>query len=282
MTERTSDVVGGAPPFAPPAQATAAAEKARLNLKVGEKGGSGQIIDFLYGRSDTVAVYRTVDGGIQYETRGAELTPVQSRVVQRQNRLYARAKTCLSGVKKKRIIDELGQALFLGLCDSDEARALGYFEDVDGELAQEAQLEARYGYVIWGSIGTVVALVAGTGVANITAGTASALGVGLAAGSVGAWASMLQRASKLKLEPFETPEHLAFQGITRILIGVVFGMVALAAMKANLLFGAFRGEWIIAVVTFAAGYSERIIPELISRIEAHEAEKKIADPGSES
>lgn len=52
-------------------------------------------------------------------------------------------------------------------------------------------------------------LVAGTVISIIARDTnIDAITIGAASGAVGAWASMLQRASRLELGPFETPAHL--------------------------------------------------------------------------
>jgi hypothetical protein len=142
-------------------------------------------------------------------------------------------------------------------------------------------IQARFRYVMGGSITSIlvlaVAILTGVVAAN---GSVDLLAISGGAGGVGAWASILQRASRLELGPLETPAHLQFQGVTRILIGTTFGIVAVAAMNAGLLLSsATQSLWTTGIATFVAGFSERLIPELITRIESQEAKAALA--GSE-
>jgi hypothetical protein len=92
-----------------------------------------------------------------------------------------------------------------------------------------------------------------------------------AAGAVGAWASILSRAAKLVLETFETPTNLQFQGVTRILLGTTFGVVAIVAIKTGQLFpSAADNIWATTLTTFVSGWSERLVPEIIGKFEARE------------
>jgi hypothetical protein len=250
---------------------------------VGDIGASGEKIVRLVGRSDSVAVYRNEKEGVQWETSGDELTPVQLVVVHKYDRLFARTVMVLKGMKRTLLVNELAQALFLALSEPQEAKALKHFDTVARELAQEAQLEARFSYVTSGSWGAFAALALGSVIAILTSNSVSAIGVGVGAGALGAWASILQRASSLKLGAFETPQHLSFQGVTRILIGMVFGVFAIACLKAGLLFSGFEKDlWITGMATFVAGFSERLIPELITRIESHETTIKVGGADGES
>lgn len=78
----------------------------------------------------------------------------------------------------------------------------------------------------------------------------------------------MQRAAKLDVGPFETAVQHAFQEFTRILLGFAFGLLVVAANKANLLLGAaYESEWAVAVVAYVAGFSERFVPKMIHHFE---------------
>ena len=58
--------------------------------------------------------------------------------------------------------------------------------------------------------------------------------VGAVFGVGGAWVSILERAQRLTLKPFEPPSYFAFQGATRIILGAVFGVFIVIVLKAGL------------------------------------------------
>src|SRR5262249_34265391 len=153
---------------------------------------------------------------VQWEIAADELTNTEAAVHHHYDRLSARARECLPKAKLKLLTDDLAHALFLGLSEADEKTALSHFDAVGAELAQEAQIQARFKYVIAGSVTALVALAVGI-ILTIVASNPSInmVAIGAATGGIGAWASILQRASRLELGPLETPAHLQFQGITR-------------------------------------------------------------------
>jgi hypothetical protein len=244
-----------------------------LKYKVGDTHSSGEKIASIFGHSIDVIVFADEKGVVQWETNADLLTPTQSLVHQLYDRQHARVVTCISGLtKRKQLTNELAQALFLGLSAPDEAAAIKHFESVIGRIAYEAQIEARFTYLLTGSgfagailgIGLLVGYFAPLEVRNVI--------VGAVAGSVGAWASILARASQLELGPFETPANLRFQGFTRILLGMVFGLIAIVGMKTGQLFpSGIENVWITTLTTFVSGWSERLIPEIISKFEARAA-----------
>lgn len=244
-----------------------------FQFKVGDTHTSGETIAFIFGHSTDVIVFRDGRDRIQWETNSDLLTRTQSLVHQLYDRLHSRTVTCLPDLsKRKQLAEELAQALFLGLSESDEAKALKYFDSVAARIAYEAQIEARFTYLLTGSISAGVVLAIGLLVGYFASSDVRDLAVGAAAGSVGAWASILSRASQLELGPFETPANLKFQGFTRILLGMVFGVIAIVAMKTGQLFpSGSTNPWITTLTTFVSGWSERLIPEIIGKIETRAA-----------
>jgi hypothetical protein len=245
-----------------------------LQYKVGDKTTAGETIEFIYGHSEQVIVSRDSRNRIQWETAADSLTRTESLVHQLFDRLHARATSCLpEGKKRTQLVDELAQALFLGLSEPDEQKALAYFDNVAGRIAQEAQIEARFTYLVAGSISAAAVLAVGLILAWFLSGAdARAVILGATAGAIGAWASILSRASALELGPFETPSNLKFQGVTRILLGMIFGVVATVAMKSGELFPSGAGSlWTMALITFASGWSERLVPEVIKKVESRAA-----------
>jgi hypothetical protein len=244
-----------------------------FQFKVGDTHTSGETISFIFGHSTDVIVFRDGRDRVQWEINSDLLSRPQSLVHQLYDRLHDRVVSCLSNAsKRKQLTDELAQALFLGLSEADEAKALKYFENVVGRIAHEAQIEARFTYLVTGSVAAGVILAVGLLMGYLLAADVRDIVVGAVAGSIGAWASILSRASQLELGPFETPTNLKFQGFTRILLGMVFGVIAIVAMKTGQLFPSSSSNlWITTLTTFVSGWSERLIPEIISKIETRAA-----------
>lgn len=106
--------------------------------------------------------------------------------------------------------------------------------------------------------------------------------MGGAAGACGAWTSVLQRASRLRVGPFDPPHYLAFQGVTRTLLGGVFGAFVVAASNAGILLTfAKDNSWATAVAGFLAGVSERYVPEMLRDFEQARAATSRETPDTE-
>jgi hypothetical protein len=86
------------------------------------------------------------------------------------------------------------------------------------------------------------------------------------AGIVGATVSILQRSSDVKPEPFSSGGLLAFQGATRVFLGVVFGALVPICAKANIALGLANDNlFALFIVAFFSGINERFVPDLIKK-----------------
>jgi hypothetical protein len=91
--------------------------------------------------------------------------------------------------------------------------------------------------------------------------------VSVSGGFVGALISVLERSSTLQGKVSESLNLIVFQGVLRILLGGIFGLTAYSAAQLNIAFG-FLGSTnpALLLLGLAAGFSERLIPELIQSI----------------
>jgi hypothetical protein len=96
---------------------------------------------------------------------------------------------------------------------------------------------------------------------------ARALALGAFAGLLGACISVLQRSGSLVLTQFPSKTQIVVQAIVRILLGVVFGTLVVIAVKGNVAFGTFKGDMrALFLLAAAAAFSERLIPDLLSKL----------------
>ena len=94
------------------------------------------------------------------------------------------------------------------------------------------------------------------------------------AGMVGALVSVIQRGNSLTLSPFYSVPHVVFQGILRMFLGLLFGALAVIAVDAQILLGLLKGNISsLALLCVAAGFSERLIPDLLEQISEQSSKK---------
>lgn len=79
---------------------------------------------------------------------------------------------------------------------------------------------------------------------------------------------MLLRFNTLTIDTYTSRFYISLGGISRIIVGSLFGSVFLMFYNAELLLNVVKGASAIAVASLLAGFSERLIPELLGAFEA--------------
>jgi len=88
-------------------------------------------------------------------------------------------------------------------------------------------------------------------------------------GSIGAFVSVLQRYKSIEIQRYSSTSYLALGAITRILLGMIFGMVFILAHQSELILTIIdENMYSIYLFAFISGISERFVPELIERVES--------------
>ncbi|AMN68131.1 hypothetical protein [Psychrobacter sp. P11G5] len=90
---------------------------------------------------------------------------------------------------------------------------------------------------------------------------------GASAGVLGTMISSLQRNNEISIDPYISYRGLYSEAISRIFIGIVFGLFIVFCANSELALAPFK-ENIYALVCFAfiAGFSERFVPDLMSAV----------------
>jgi hypothetical protein len=87
-------------------------------------------------------------------------------------------------------------------------------------------------------------------------------------GGVGAFVSVAQRFRTIPIERYSSSPYTSIAGVSRILLGAIFGSLFLLLHKSDLVLSlAKQQHYLLATASFVAGFSERLVPEMLERFE---------------
>lgn len=90
-----------------------------------------------------------------------------------------------------------------------------------------------------------------------------------AAGALGAALSVSQRFRSIPIDRFASRRFTVTGGVSRVVFGALFGVVFLMFQKSGLILAAIESNsFAISTAALVAGFSERLIPELIGTVES--------------
>jgi hypothetical protein len=88
-------------------------------------------------------------------------------------------------------------------------------------------------------------------------------------GSVGVFVSVAQRFRTIPIERYSSSLYTSIAGVSRILLGAIFGSLFLLLHKSDLVLSLARQQpYLLATASFVAGFSERLVPEMLERFES--------------
>lgn len=91
--------------------------------------------------------------------------------------------------------------------------------------------------------------------------------LGTVGGIIGAAISVLQRSATLEIRRFLPRGQVIMQGVVRITLGLLFGLLIVSASRANVALGSFASSVnSLFLAGVAAGFSERFVPDLLTKI----------------
>jgi hypothetical protein len=124
---------------------------------------------------------------------------------------------------------------------------------------------------------TACVISAGCVIAVIYASSTMDFFIAAGLGGAGALVSVTQRFRRIPIEPYSSGFYISVAGVSRIFVGAVFGAVFLLFQNAGLLLSAANGNpSLLYSAAFVAGFSERMIPEILERFESTAGEDEIA------
>jgi hypothetical protein len=241
-------------------------------LIVGEADRYGKKIDFIIARSTEVIVYTVEGGDLMIDTASEVPTKREQEILKSYGRLYSFVLIALQKDKAVPLKRDLGAALFLAISDKDGTCAPDdYFTDVSEHIHSRALDIARFVYVVFGLLfALVVSLAFYLGYVFPLQDFAQAPStiLGAIGGMIGSALSVFVRSSDLQISPYKQRVFSAFQGMSRIALGALFGFIFVCCVKANILLGVLSDQpFGILAFSILAGFSETFVPELLKRME---------------
>lgn len=104
---------------------------------------------------------------------------------------------------------------------------------------------------------------------------------GMAMGAVGAYVSIWMRYGKMDLTGLGTKGLHRLEAFSRILIGVIFALVVVFMVHSQIIFGNLKGAnnemYLLPLMGFCAGFSEKWIPSILERFMS-ESESQVKSP----
>jgi uncharacterized protein YegP (UPF0339 family) len=173
---------------------------------------------------------------------------------------------------RKETYHQLGKALFAAFHTPEGTKPGREFRKVRLFVRKKAKERARLTYVLASLAAAAVLALMMVPIYfyfRIPASKLALVILGGCFGAVGATISVLQRNPSLELDPWMSRRYHALQGVSRIVLGFIFGGIFVIASKANFVLGVIRNNSSpLLILCIVAGFSERLIPELLSKFES--------------
>lgn len=225
-------------------------------------------IEYVYGYGQNFIVYLNKRGVVSYE-----YTELPSRLIaatEEFHRLQHVARAALRESDRADVVSILGTDLLSVFRSPENADpSLSFFSSKDFITNRsEALLRSKYiSSSVLSSLAALLILLPTVYLLKQYSIETWIVLLGCTAGVIGATISIIQRGVTLTVNPFVPVSHVAFQGIVRVILGIVFGGLLIAAAEANIALGILNDNvWSLFIFSVVAGFSERFIPDILDRI----------------
>jgi hypothetical protein len=265
----------------PPSAARAAADDFR-HLKDGDTDPAlNKLIKTLILKGHNFIVYLDEQQCVQWVTHPeyyGDFAPDFGNVVNRAGYLEEIARELLSPRQRMGFQRMVAESVARLLDDRTSDHAKDMLDRAEAYLKARTSERARMWYITAVAVGTCLALLAmlvlwefrAALVPNMGA-TAFDLGLATAIGSLGALISVALRLRELNVDGTAGPAVHYFEGAIRVVAGMAGGLLVGLAVKSNLVLGAINSAEkslaLLLAVAAVAGASERVVPDLIKRVE---------------
>ncbi len=203
---------------------------------------------------------------------------VYSEVIGRMTHLEAQSMNLLAPEHMEPFRFMIGEAVARMLDEKTSEHAMEIMDKAEDFMNKRSKERARIWYLFASFLTAIPFLLIGLGLwllqtPIIARYGASAFQVAFGAflGAPGALLSVITRSTNINVEAAAGPRIHYLEGGARVIVGVIGAFIAALAVKANFALGVINdtkaGLPLLMLLCVIAGYSERLVPELIHRVE---------------
>jgi len=208
------------------------------------------------------SIYRTKNDTVQWYHR--KLPDYLNKAVEEFESLQSLSNFVLPKSYRPAISRMLGSSLSVAFRKGKDEDVSSTFNDAKKFILSQTESYLRIKLFIANLISTVaflLLLIALFLLSNIN----SVYLFGAGAGILGAMVSALQRNNKISIDPYGSILGLYSESISRLLVGIIFGLFVVVCAKSELALAPFK-ENIYAIICFSfiSGFTERFVPDLMS------------------
>lgn len=242
----------------------------REPLKPGDSF-SGHTVAGVLGQSSRVEVFTTTDKQLRWTYLGNEgrIPSEMLFAVSRFDALMSQIRTQVPKPDREAAYEQLGKALFHVLDCNSPTECAPRYDPVQLFITECALRDSRLTYVVAFLISSVLIGAACSAAARWgSASETSPFLWAASCGVVGSGMSVLSRSGNLPLNANAGRTFLLLQGACRPILGALFGLFLTLACKGDVILS-FAKNSPLALLSMAtmAGFSERFVPEIMSRLE---------------
>ncbi len=232
----------------------------------------GEKIAHVIASSTFVVTYMVEGDSLKFDVDSEKPTPRQCSIIREYERIHSLIKRSFKPKDAFQAKRDLAAALFNAFSETDETTAISeYFEEVEKETMSLTSDRARFTYLFSGLISAIIILTVTYIIylKGIPFPTWPKLITGTTAGIIGASISLCVTAHNWNPNPDRHIIFIGLEGISRTILGGLFGFVLVCCVRAQILLG-ILSENPYGLVAFAmlAGFSETFVLEIFQRMQS--------------
>ena len=235
------------------------------NYTVGEKI-NGVTIAKIIQRSDIAIVVIDDEGALQFEysQSGYDATCMINKFHQLDAKLSKNLPTELWATLSR----ELGAALYCGLTSNTADEGLKQFDEIEKRITSVKEPEEAKLTLVLSSFFISMAIIGFTLLLQHNSFLNQTQPyLCMAAGTCGAFFSLLNRNKEVKINLLGNNNFIHIQAFIVAITGALSGLVVYIFSKANIAFGFAEGNlFTLLAICLAAGFSERLVPDLFGKV----------------
>jgi hypothetical protein len=231
----------------------------------GKEVSPGNVIKMVLGKHRRFCVYITEKDAVGWDY--VQLPEYLRKAIANFQFLNGIASSTLKKKQRSKVALLLGTGLYAALLSPVDEDPLQCFEAARNFIYSKSTELSRLAYVLL-SLSFAVVITGLTFVvyrySAASEGLRIGILVGISGGLIGAVISIIQRSRDLKIDPLDSAMLLGLHGLTRVLLGAIFGVLLVVASKADIALCHFsENPWGLFGLAAAAGFTERWVPELL-------------------